>query len=101
MLLPGFPSTSTQVHSHGWKRLAPASCSEFFPLPLDCTKAGHLHAAPETSHNTAEAGSFTHICGKSSSGAIHSFKGVKNGKKMVINRRIESQSMDWRNGSGS
>lgn len=58
-----------------WLEDSPASCSEYFSLPLDCTKAGHHHTAPETSCNVAEAGSSTPICGKSSSGAIHGIEG--------------------------
>lgn len=61
VLPPALLAASTQVYLLGWKVLALAGCSKYFPLPLDCTKAGCQHARSSwcTLQNLR---SFAHIC---------------------------------------
>lgn len=40
VLPPALLAASTRVYLLGWKVLALAGCSKYFPLPLECTKAG-------------------------------------------------------------
>lgn len=106
VLLPALLAASTQVYLLGWKVLALAGCSKYFPLPLECTKAGCqcAHSPWCILKKKKKAGYFAHISyflifGTSNSSAIHGMERMKKSAKVVINRRTKSQSPDWRNGS--